>query len=115
MNKEVQRYVDSIPQERKPLFDKLHKLILSLYPNAEVVMWFRMPTYRAKSGWVALANHKHHISLYTNGKHNIAEFKAKYPKMKTGTGCISFKDTDPVPVTALKKVIKHAIEHPNQP
>ena len=89
MNKEVQRYVATMPKERKPLFDKLHKLIMGLYPNAEVVMSYKIPTYKAKFGWVALANQKHYVSLYTCGAHHIAEFKAKYPAIKTGTGCIN--------------------------
>ena len=33
MNKEVQRYVDAVPEERKPLSDKLHALIMGLYPK----------------------------------------------------------------------------------
>ncbi len=114
MNYEVQRYLDAVPEERKPLFDQLHTLIMGLYPNAEVVMSYQIPTYRAKSGWVALANQKHYVSLYTCGEHHIAEFKAKYPAIKTGKACINLRDTDPVPLAALKKVIKHAIEQPKQ-
>ena len=112
MNKEVQRYIDALPEERRPFFDKLQALILGLYPNAEVLMWYRMPTYRTKSGWVALANQKSYVSLYTNGAHHIAEFKARYPRIKTGTGCINIKVADEFPVAALKKVVRHAIEHP---
>jgi len=115
MDKEVQSYVDAVPEERKPLFDKLRALIVGLYPNAEVVMSYRIPTYRAKSGWVALANQKHYVSLYTNSERHIAEFRAQYPAIKTGKACINFKETDPVPAAALKKVIRHAIEHPEQP
>ncbi|MGQ0569356.1 MAG: DUF1801 domain-containing protein [Armatimonadota bacterium] len=88
---------------------------MSLYPNAEVVMSYQVPTYRAKSGWVALGYWKDGVSLYTNGPHHIAEFKAKCPAIKTGKGSINFKVTDSVPVAALKKVIKHAIEHPKHP
>jgi len=77
LNKEVQDYIDSIPEDRKPLFSKLQSLILELYPNAEVKTWYRMPTFRAKSGWVALANQKHYVSLYTNSAEHIREFTAK--------------------------------------
>jgi uncharacterized protein YdhG (YjbR/CyaY superfamily) len=110
MNEEVQRYFDAVPEERKPLFNKLHAVIMGAYPNAEVVIWYGMPTYKAMSGWVALANKKHYVTLYTNSAHHIAEFKAEYPAIKTGKACINFKVTDPVPSTALKKVVRHAIE-----
>lgn len=110
-DKDVQRYVNAVPKDRKPLFDKLQALILSRYPNAEVVMSYQIPTYRAKSGWVGLGYWRDGVSLYTNGPSHIAEFKAKYPAIKTGKGSINLKVTDEVPVTALKKVIKHAIEN----
>jgi len=110
MNEGVQRYFDSVPAERKPVFEKLQALILSLCPDAEVVMWYRVPTYRAKSGWVALAYHRNHVSLYTDRVDHIAELKAKHPATKTGKGCISFRDGDPFPVADLKKVIRHAME-----
>jgi hypothetical protein len=44
MNREVQRYIDALPDQRRPLFDRLQALILGLYPKAEVLIWYRMPT-----------------------------------------------------------------------
>jgi uncharacterized protein YdhG (YjbR/CyaY superfamily) len=112
MKAEVQRYLDALPDERKSLVDKLHAVILDLYPEAEIDMTYRMPTYKAKEGWVAIANQKHYVSLYTCGAHHLAEFKRKYPGIKTGKGCINFKLTDVVPLAAVTDVIKHAVEHP---
>lgn len=111
MNEGVQRYVDAIPEGSRPLFDKLHALIMALYPEAEVVISYQIPTYKAKAGWVALGRWKDGVSLYTNGPQHIAEFKARYPAMKTGKGSINFKATDVVPVAAVKTVIRHAIEN----
>lgn len=110
MNKDVQEYIDSIPLERKTLFNKLISLILELYPDIEVKMWYKMPTFKVKSGWVALANQKHYISLYTNSADHIRAFKEKYPTIKTGTACINLRTKDPIPEDAIKGVIKHAIE-----
>jgi uncharacterized protein YdhG (YjbR/CyaY superfamily) len=112
MDQEVQRFIDAVPEERKPLFDKLRALIMDLYPNAEVLIWYRILTFRAKSGWVALANQKHYVTLYTNSADHIAGFKAEYPSIKTGKACINFKMTDPFPVAAIEQVVKHAIEPP---
>jgi uncharacterized protein YdhG (YjbR/CyaY superfamily) len=112
VNSDVQRFIDAVPADRKPLFDQLHTLIMDLYPDAQVVMSYQVPTYRAKSGWVALGYWRNGVSLYTNGPHHIAEFKAEYPAVKTGKGCINLKATDVPPVAALKKVIRHAMERP---
>jgi len=112
MNRDVQRYLDSVPDERKPLVEKIHGMITGLYPKANIDMSYRMPTYKAKGSWIALANQKSHVSLYTCGAHHIAAFKKKYPSIKTGKGCINFKTTDRIPAAALRKVIRHAIDHP---
>jgi uncharacterized protein YdhG (YjbR/CyaY superfamily) len=126
MNKDVRRYVEAAPKDRtgrkltdgreaRRLFDKLQAMILDLYPQAEVVISYQIPTYKAKSGWVALGYWSGGVSLYTNGPHHIEDFKAQYPAIKTGKGSINFRVSDPVPVTALKRVIRHAIEHPKAP
>ena len=100
-----------MPAARKSLFDRLGAVILDLYPEAEIDMTYRMPTYKAKNGWVAIANQKHYVSLYTCGAHHLAELKRKCPNIKTSKGCINFKVTDVVPLAAVKDVIKHAVEH----
>ena len=75
-------------------------------------MSYKIPTYKAKSGWVALVKQKHFVSLFANGERHITEFKAKYLAIKTGTGCINFKVSDLMPEAEIKKVIEHAIEYP---
>jgi uncharacterized protein YdhG (YjbR/CyaY superfamily) len=112
MNRDVRNYLDRVPDERKGLVETLHAMITGLYPKAEIDMSYRMPTYKAKGSWVAPANQKSYVSLYTCGAHHIAAFKQKYPGIRTGKGCINFRTTDRIPVAALRKVIKHAIEHP---
>ena len=111
MKKNVRRYINALPADRKCLFNKLQALILSACPKAEVVIWWGMPTYEAKSGWVALANQKKYISLYTNSASHIPEFKEKYPAIKTGKACINFRPLDPIPAVAVKQVIRHAIKN----
>lgn len=108
---EVQRYFDAVPEQRKALVRKLHGLIVDMYPDARVDMSYRMPTYKAKGGWVAVANQKAYVSLYTCGAHHIAAFKEKYPGIRTGKGCINLKVGDRVSSAELRKVIRHAIEH----
>lgn len=112
MKEEVEKYLSEIPDERKGIVTELHSMIMGLYPGAEVDMQYKMPTYHFKEGWVAIANQKNYVSLYTCGYRHISKFKEKHPKIKTGKGCINFKLKDPLPIPDLKKVVKHAIEHP---
>jgi uncharacterized protein YdhG (YjbR/CyaY superfamily) len=41
--------------------------------------------------------------------------QGRVPGRNTVTGRINFRDKDPVPITALKKVIRHAVEDRKQP
>ena len=111
MHNEVRLYIDAVP-EGKPLFDQLHALILALYPDAEVVISSQIPTYKAKSGGVALGYWKHGVSLYTNSSEYVEEFIEKHPAFKTDEGSINFKVTEAIPVTDIKKIIRRAFECP---
>ncbi len=75
-------------------------------------MKYKMPTYSVGNGWVAIANQKHYISLYTCGYHHIQAFRENHPKIRTGKGCINLRDNDVFPLEDLSEVIRHAIESP---
>lgn len=112
MDEAVAKYLEDLPEHRKKTLQALHSTILDLFPEIVIDMRYKMPTYHQGGGWVALANQKNYISLYTCGYHHIESFKAKHPKIKTGKGCINFKDRDTIPIEDLKPVIQHAILHP---
>ena len=64
----VNAYFRSVPRERVQRLKTLHDLILKHFPEATVDMKYNMPTYRVAEGWVAIANQKHYVSLYTSMK-----------------------------------------------
>ena len=112
MNPSVQNYFDNLPTLRKAKIEKLHSLIIECFPKIEIDMQFKMPTYKYKDGWVAIANQKNYVSLYTCSALHLVNFKKLYPNIKTGTGCINFREKDPIPEKAVKAVIEHAIKKP---
>ena len=112
MDKRVKEYFEGIPEDRKPGVLTLHETIMEEFPEATVDMKYKMPTYSFKDGWVAIANQKNYVSLYTCGYHHIEGFKERFPKIKTGKGCINFKEKDILPLDEIRMVIRHAILHP---
>lgn len=110
MDKAVHDYLDAVPEPRKATVDQLHRLIIELYPDANIDMSYRMPTYRSGEGWIALANQKQYISLYTCGAHHLEAFKAQHPSIKTGKGCINFRSSDTLPLPAIRRVIHSAMQ-----
>ena len=91
MDKEVQEYIETAKDERKPLYETLQALIIGLYPDARVAMSAQIPTYRTKSGWLALGYAEDGVSLYTGGPQYLLEFKKLNPDIKTGKSVIHFK------------------------
>ena len=103
-------YIEVLPEARRIKLQRLADLIISLYPSAEVSMKYKMPTFTIDAGWVAIANQKNYVSLYTCSAQHLEQFKQSYPAIKTGTGCINFKDKDDLPIDALKQVITSAMD-----
>ena len=91
MNQEVEKYFADLPDLRKRKLEALHQMIRKLFPNATVDMSYKMPTYRLSDGWVAIANQKNYVSLYTCGPEHIDGFKEKHPDIKTGKGLYQFQ------------------------
>jgi len=112
IHRDATKYLEQVPPDRSRRFRELHELILKLFPKAVVELKHKMPIYSVGEGWVGLANQKHYISLYTCGYHHIEPFKKKHPKIKTGKGCINFRDGDNLPIDDIRTVVRHAIEHP---
>ena len=88
---EVQAYIEGIPPGHRPLFDRLHRLILQAQPAAEVTWSYKMPTYKAGKGRVFVAVWKHGISIYGWGKDRDGGFAARHPELVTSKGTIQLR------------------------
>lgn len=112
MDKKVIAYFEAAEPARRQRLDVLHNAIVECFPDVIIDMKYRMPTYSRGEGWVAIANQKSYVSLYTCSASHLAEFKKRHPDFKTGKGCINFRAKDELPLDDVKVVIRHAILHP---
>jgi hypothetical protein len=115
MNEEVSAYIDTVSDERKPMYEKLQSLVVELYPDVRIVMTSQIPTYRAKSGWIGLGYSEKGVSLYTSGPQHLADFRKEHPDIKAGKNSVDFNSTEDIPEEAVRKIIRSAIEEPTQP
>ena len=99
MDDEVQGYIDAIDPANRPLFDRLHHLILEVRPDVEVVLSYKMPTYKAGRRRLHLAAWRHGVSLYGWGERHAADFTARHPELKTGKGTIQLGPADATGLT----------------
>jgi uncharacterized protein YdhG (YjbR/CyaY superfamily) len=95
MDPDVQNYLDGIPAEHRPLFDRVHRLILEVHPEAAPVLSYGMPTYRVGARRLYVGVWRHGISLYGWGKDRAAEFIARHPALVSGKGTIQLRSTAP--------------------
>ncbi|MBX3501869.1 MAG: DUF1801 domain-containing protein [Alphaproteobacteria bacterium] len=106
----IEAYLASLEKLRHERGEALDALIRKLAPDAAIDMSYRMPTYRRGEHFVAWASQKRCLSVYTCSAGRSAAFRAKWPKIKAGMGCVNFKDTDPFPVDDLRTLVRDALK-----
>ncbi|MDQ3686818.1 MAG: DUF1801 domain-containing protein [Acidobacteriota bacterium] len=106
MNNEIEAYINNVPTERRERFRGIMETIKHNVPQAESVIKYKMPTFQVGDAWLAVANKKNYISIYTCESDKIAVFKQKYPKIKTGATCVNIRDTDDFELKDLAAITK---------
>ena len=90
----VRHYIDAIAPEHRPLFDRLHRLVLEEHPDAAVVLSYKMPTYKRGGRRLFLGAWKHGVSIYGWDQGRDAGFTARHPELKTSKGTIRLRPED---------------------
>jgi uncharacterized protein YdhG (YjbR/CyaY superfamily) len=90
----VRAYIDAIPAEHRPLFDRLHRLVLEARPDAAVVLSYQIPTYKVGRRRLFLGAWRHGISIYGWQAGRDAGFTNRHPGLVTGKGTIRLRPED---------------------
>ncbi|HAF60790.1 MAG TPA: hypothetical protein DCK95_00510 [Anaerolineaceae bacterium] len=118
----IEEYIAAVPEDRKPVMEKLRKVILGNLPEGfeeqlsygmigYVVPLSKYPKgYHVKEGeplpFISLASQKNHIALYHMGLYGkqeveewfVKEYADRVPtKLDMGKSCIRFKNPDLIP------------------
>ncbi len=88
MDDAVRGYIDAIPAERRPLFDRVHRLVFEVHPEAEVVLSYKMPTYKVGRHRLYVGVWKHGLSFYGWEVGRDAGFSARHPELVGSKGTI---------------------------
>ena len=110
MDKKVRDYFAKGSADQKKLFARLEKMILDLYPRAEIGIAYGVPTYGTKPARVGLGYWKDGVSFYPYSGSALDEFRKANPTIKTTKGAINFRVSDRVPVAALKTLIRQRMQ-----
>jgi uncharacterized protein YdhG (YjbR/CyaY superfamily) len=83
----VQAYLDGIAEGHRPLFDRVHRLVVELFPDASLVLSYKMPTYVVAGRSLNVGVWKHGLSLY-GWRDRDGRFAARYPELVGEKGTI---------------------------
>ena len=111
MDAAVQAYIDGITHENRPLFDRLHRLVLEGHPDAVVTISYRIPTYRVGRRRVFLGAWKHGLSIYGWRAGGDGGFAAHHPELMTGRGTIQLRPGDDASISddELRRLLEAAL------
>jgi uncharacterized protein YdhG (YjbR/CyaY superfamily) len=99
MNTEVRSYIDGIAPEHRALFDRVHRLILRAYPEADVVLSYGMPTYRVGDRRLHVGVWRHGVSVYGWDKDAGAALLSRHPGLLGGKGTLRLRSQEADDVT----------------
>jgi hypothetical protein len=107
----VQAYLDVISDRTRPLFDRIHGLILGAHPDAEIRITYDMPTYVVGERRLYLAAWKSWVSLYGWSEGEDGGFVARHPELTSGQGTIKIrpKDAEGIDDDELRGLIRGAL------
>jgi hypothetical protein len=94
MDDAVRGYIDAIAPEHRPLFDRVHRLVLEVHPEADVVLSYQMPTYTVGRRRLYLGVWRHGVSVYGWSEGRDAGFTARHPELTSGKGTVRLRPGD---------------------
>lgn len=108
----VRGYINAIASEHRPLFDRLHRLILAAHPDAVVVLSYQIPTYKLGTRRVCVGAWKHGVSIYGWPQDRGAGFIARHPALRTSKGTIQLRPGDAAGISddELSDLLRAALE-----
>ena len=112
MDDAARTYIDAIPAEHRPLFDRLHRLVLEAHADAALVLSYQIPTYKVGRRRLFVGVWKHGVSIYGWDQGREAGFTARHPELKTGKGTIQLRPDDAagIPDDELRDLVRAALD-----
>jgi hypothetical protein len=107
----VRRYRDEMDSQYRPMFDRLHRLITAMCPDADLVLSYGMPTYRIGRRRLNVGVWQHGLSVYVSPNRD-GGFSARHPELVAGKGTIKLKPADAaaIPDADFQDLIRAALD-----
>jgi uncharacterized protein YdhG (YjbR/CyaY superfamily) len=112
MDEAVQAYIDAVDPAYRPMFDRVHRLIMTAHPDANVVLSYQIPTYKVGKRRLYVGAWQHGISIYGWGQGRDGGFTERHLELRTSKGTIRLRPQDAaaIPDEELSALVSAALE-----
>jgi hypothetical protein len=107
----VRRYREEMDSRYRPMFDRMHRLIMGICPDADLVLSYGMPTYRIGRRRLNVGVWQRGLSLYVSPNRD-GGFSVRHPELAAGKGTIKLRPADAagIPDAELQDLIRAALD-----
>ena len=107
--KTVDEYFSSFPESIRDILELMRTTIKQEAPNAQEVISYNMPAFKAHGVLVYYAAHQGHIGFYPTSS-PIEVFKSELSAYKFSKGAIQFPIDQPMPVDLIRRMVKFRVQ-----
>lgn len=108
----VAAYIAGISDRNRPLFDRLHRLVLDEFPDVELTISYQMPTFVVDDRRLYVGSWKHGLSVYGWDQDRNTAFLERHPDLSNGRGTIKLPPdrAEAMPDDELRELVRGALE-----
>jgi uncharacterized protein YdhG (YjbR/CyaY superfamily) len=108
----VQDYIDAIAPANRPVFDRIHRLVLASYPDAEMLISYQMPTYKVGDNRLYVGAWKSWVAIYGLDNGRDGGFADRHPELRTSKGTIQLRPDAAATISdaELRDLVRAALE-----
>jgi uncharacterized protein YdhG (YjbR/CyaY superfamily) len=105
----IDEYIKTFPRGIQKILEAVRKTIKESAPDAEETISYQIPTFKLNGNLVHFAAFKNHIGFYPTPSGQKA-FQKELSVYKSGKGSIQFPIDKPIPLSLIKKIVKHRVK-----
>jgi len=113
----AQTYVDGLADDTRPLFDRIHQLIVGEYTAIGIGISYKMPVYRRANRSLNVGAWKHGVSIYGFPDEGALSILEGHPERFSGKGTlrITHAVADDISDEELIQLVRSALGHVRAP
>jgi uncharacterized protein YdhG (YjbR/CyaY superfamily) len=108
MNNEIDKYINSFPEQIQQRLHQIRDTIRQAAPEATEKISYMMPTFFLNGNLVHFAGYKNHIGLYPSPS-GIEAFQKELSVYKNAKGSVQFPHDQPLPLGLVGEIVKFRV------